>query len=183
MVLGRPRNPPAVNTPPDTVSEPPGNSIDSNQKVVALLQNHRGRRTPKPGRDLASLVGAASRAAQVRQINVDPVYAASAMVNNEIDAALKLLLQIFVPHILSHARIVSAANFIETAAFCTKTPESAVDIDQTHVDAAVPSAHRTRAVNGSGGRICAFASFTSVKCQAGTGRQDDEPCARRVCRL
>jgi hypothetical protein len=55
-------------------------------------------RAPNLGRDLAEFVDATSRAVQVRQVDEDPVYAASMAVNSEFDAALDPLLQIFVPN-------------------------------------------------------------------------------------
>jgi len=52
-VLWRSSNPLAVNTPPNSISEPADRSIDYSKKVDALFQNHDGLRASHVGRDLA----------------------------------------------------------------------------------------------------------------------------------
>jgi hypothetical protein len=97
-VLRRSRDPPAVNTPPDAISEAPCGSIDNRGDIDTLLQNDYGLGAPHVGCDVAHFVDAASRAVQVGHRNGDPIYAATVAVNGEFDASMNLLLKILVPH-------------------------------------------------------------------------------------
>jgi hypothetical protein len=68
-VLWRSSNPLAVNTPPNSISEPADRSIDYSKKVDALFQNHDGLRASHVGGDLAQFVYTASRAVHVAHVN------------------------------------------------------------------------------------------------------------------
>jgi hypothetical protein len=97
-VLWRSSNPLAVNTPPDTISEPADRPVDYSKNIDALFQNHDGLRASHVGPNLAQFVYTASRAVHVAHVDRDPRYAALMPVNSEFDNSLHPILQIFTPN-------------------------------------------------------------------------------------